>query len=79
MTIILEPTNSDRAAWAAEALRVFRARTRCDYEDSLGDLLCDLMHWADRHEFDFQAALDRASDHHAYEIAEIELAKEGAL
>jgi hypothetical protein len=38
------PTNSARAQWAGEAVRVFMTRTACDLEDSLGDLVCDLMH-----------------------------------
>ena len=49
--------NVDRAEWAAAALRQFQCTTGCDYEDSLGDLLCDLMHWSDRNNFDFEAAL----------------------
>ena len=36
--------------------------TGTDLEDSLGDLLCDLMHWSDRNQFDFDLALDRARD-----------------
>jgi len=36
------------------------ARTGTDLEDSLGDLLCDLMHWADRNDSDFDTALDGA-------------------
>lgn len=83
MPNILGPTNFNRAAWAAETLSVFRHRTGCDYEDALGDLLSDLMHWADQHEFDFEAALIRARDHHACEVAEeaayIERVKGGAL
>lgn len=63
-------SNLDRTLWAEEVLLVFRARTGCDFEDALGDLLCDLMHWADRHDFDFQAALCRARDHHAVEVIE---------
>jgi len=49
--------NGDRATWAAAALRQFQCMTGCDYEDSLGDLLCDLMHWADKCRFDFAEAL----------------------
>jgi len=64
------PTNSARAQWADEAVRVFMTRTACDLEDSLGDLLCDLMHWADKYNFDFAAALDRASDHYTVERME---------
>jgi hypothetical protein len=68
------PTNSERAAWADEALRTFIARTGSDLEDCLCDLLADLMHWADKYEFDFTAALDCARDHYAMECIE-----EGAL
>ena len=64
-----ERMNGDRADWAAAALRQFQCATGCDYEDSLGDLLCDLMHWSDRHNFDSQAALCRARGHYAAETA----------
>ncbi|MFZ0210681.1 MAG: hypothetical protein WAL59_32035 [Roseiarcus sp.] len=66
----LSPSNLDRAAWADAALHVFRTKTGCDPEDSLGDLLCDLMHWADKSNFDFDAALFRARDHYLAEIEE---------
>ncbi len=72
MTLMREPTNVTRTAWAAEALSVFRRRTGTDYEDALGDFLCDLMHWADEHHFDFDAALSRARDHHRIEVQEAE-------
>jgi hypothetical protein len=61
--------NGDRAEWAAAALRQFQRATGCDYEDSLGDLLCDLMHWSDRNNFDFEAALCRARGHYEAETA----------
>jgi hypothetical protein len=64
-----EAMNGDRAEWAAAALRHFQRMTGCDYEDSLGDLLGDLMHWADRNNFDFDAALARAQGHYAAETA----------
>jgi len=69
-----EQTNADRAEWAAAALRHFQCTTGCDYEDSLGDLLCDLIHWSDRSNFDFEAALLRARGHHAAETATIRAA-----
>jgi hypothetical protein len=53
-------TNLDRANWADKAILAFREQTGCDHEDSLGDLLGDLMHWAAVRNFDFDAALDRA-------------------
>jgi hypothetical protein len=60
-------TNLDRANWADKAIRAFRDQTGCDHEDSLGDLLCDLMHWANVRNFDFDAALDRARHHYEEE------------
>ena len=35
--------NDVRAKWAENALNVFRRETGVDFEDSLPDLLCDLM------------------------------------
>jgi hypothetical protein len=62
-------TNLDRAKWAHKAIHAFRKATGCDYEDSLGDLIADLMHWADAQNFDFEAALDRARHHYEAEQA----------
>jgi hypothetical protein len=64
-----ETMNGERAEWAAVALRHFQCVTGSDYEDSLGDLLGNLMHWADRSNFDFDAALCRARGHYAAETA----------
>jgi hypothetical protein len=69
-----EGMNGDRAEWAAAALRHFQCTTGCDYEDSLGDLLGDLMHWSDRNNFDFEAALFRARGHYQAETADDETA-----
>ena len=63
-------TNLDRANWADKAVLAFREQTGCDHEDSLGDLLGDLMHWAAVRNFDFDAALDRARHHYAEECDE---------
>jgi len=60
-------TNLDRANWADKAILAFREETYCDHAESLGDLLCDLMHWADARHFDFDAALDRARCHYQVE------------
>jgi hypothetical protein len=61
--------NDDRAKWAQAALRAFRKATGADAEEALGDLLTDLMHWSDRNNFDFDAALDRARMHYEAETA----------
>lgn len=62
-----ENMNEDRAAWAACALRHFQRVTGTDDEDALSDLLCDLMHWSDRNDLDFEAALARAAMHYEAE------------
>jgi hypothetical protein len=62
-----EHMNDDRAAWAAAALTTFMQCTGTDLEDALGDLLANLMHWSDRNNYDFDAALDRARAHYEAE------------
>lgn len=65
-----EQMNDLRAVWAWRALNAFIEATGVDLEDSLGDLLADLMHWCDRHNFDFEIALDRARCHYEAETSE---------
>lgn len=62
-----EGMNDKRAAWAGASLRTFIDQTGADEEDALGDLLGDLMHWSDRYNYDFDAALDRARFHYEAE------------
>ncbi len=61
--------NDYRSAWAGSALATFMLVTGTEAEDALGDLLADLMHWADRKGYDFDAALDRARFHYEAETA----------
>ena len=63
-------TNLDRAEWAAAALRHFQCITGTEYDDALTDLICDLMHWSDREDIDFQSALDTARMHYEAECEE---------
>jgi hypothetical protein len=63
-------TNLDRAEWAAAALRHFQCSTGTEYDDALTDLLCDLVHWSDREDIDFQNALDTARMHYEAECEE---------
>jgi hypothetical protein len=56
--------NDDRAAWGGAVLATYMRITGTDDESALGDLLADLMHWSDRHNNDFDAALDRARYHY---------------
>jgi hypothetical protein len=53
--------NDERADWANKSIGLFMIVTGTDYEDALADLLCDMMHWADRgRDQDFEVALGRA-------------------
>lgn len=68
-----EPNNLTRAAWAAEALVVFTARTYCgdhpddmhrgDLETAIGDLITDLLHLACVRGFDARDLARHAIDH----------------
>jgi hypothetical protein len=62
-----EGKNDNRAAWAGVAIAAFQEVTGTDDEDVLGDLLADLMHWADRDQYDFDAALTRGRAHYEEE------------
>lgn len=63
-------TNLISACWAEAAIVAFRRQTGTEMEDALGDLLGDLMHWADAKGFNFELALLRARDHYEAERAE---------
>lgn len=63
--------NANRTRWAQAALWAFQKETRTDDEDALADLLCDLMHWSDRNDFNFTDEHRRASYHYAAETGEI--------
>jgi hypothetical protein len=62
--------NYDRAGWAEQALTAFRSATRSEYQDVLADLLCDLIHWADREGVDFEREFARACGYYRDEVAE---------
>jgi hypothetical protein len=66
------PTNLERAEWAEAVLPHFQSATGTDDDNALPDLLCDLLHWSDREDFNFQDALDTARMHHQAECAEQE-------
>ncbi len=61
--------NDSRAEWAGAALSAFIKETGTHHEDALADLLADLMHWADRNSYEFDAALERARMHYEPETA----------
>jgi hypothetical protein len=69
-----ENMNADRASWAEATIRQFQIVTGTDWDDCVKDLLCDLMHFCDRHtfqdgetSFDFEAALATARMHYEAE------------
>lgn len=71
------PTNAGRAGWARNALAMFTAETfggehpdamhHDDLEASVTDLICDLLHLAERSDFDPQRVLGRANSHYRTE------------
>lgn len=61
--------NAERAASADAALKAYMSRTSCDCEDCLADLLCDLMHWADKCRFSFAEELQLATSSYAAQRA----------
>jgi hypothetical protein len=65
---------AERAASADAALKAYMSRTSCDCEDCLADLLCDLMHWADKARVDFAGEFRRARFHYCAEVADREAA-----
>jgi len=67
-------TNAERAASADAALLAYMSRTHCSCEDCLADLLCDLMHWADKCDICFAQELFRACSNYADETADVEAA-----
>lgn len=67
-----EGMNGARAQWAHVAIRQFQMETGTDLQDALCDLLGDLMHFADRHGFDFAHELQRGLDHYEAETMAID-------
>jgi len=62
-----EDMNGKRARWAEIALIAFQRETGTDDEDATADLLCDLMHLADRRGWNFDIELERAQAHYEAE------------
>jgi hypothetical protein len=75
-----EPTNADRARWARNALEIFTAQTYSgsdpetmephDLECAIGDLICDLLHYARRQGFDTGSILHTACGNFGWELLE---------
>jgi hypothetical protein len=56
--------NSKRAKWARKALETHMLATRNDPETVFGDLLADMIHFADRHGIDFKDEVGCALECH---------------
>ena len=63
-------TNEDRAEAAEQAICTFEDVISTDREFVLTDLLCDLMHWAEREGRNFERALTVARVHYCDEANE---------
>jgi hypothetical protein len=68
-TIPHDPENQNdyRAKWAQATIDAFIVETHTDECDALPDLLCDLMHWADRQGTSFDYMVERARRNYAEE------------
>lgn len=64
-----EEMNDARADWAATALQCFQEETGSEDDTALIDLLCDLMHWCDRNDGDFDQSLQLARMHYDAETS----------
>ncbi|ODR99305.1 hypothetical protein AUC68_04740 [Methyloceanibacter methanicus] len=61
--------NNRRAAFAETALAAYMRNNAVDPDSCLADLLCDLMHWSDRNDFNFADELLRAQGNYDAETA----------
>lgn len=59
--------NAERTARANHIMTLAHSLLRGDYDDTLADLLADLMHWSDNTGADFHAALARATQNYCEE------------
>ena len=66
---------AERAASADAALKAYMSRTSCDCEHCLADLLCGLMHWADKCGLSFAEAFSLGYFHYRVEVADREAAE----
>lgn len=68
-------TNKERAERALHALREYKLYCdeetgELDREETIGDLLIDLMHLCDRSNISFDEIVSRAHEHHRHEVKE---------
>lgn len=66
-----EQMNEQRADWAGTAVDVFQTITGTEDENKVADFLCNLRHWCDRNDVDFERELARG-----WEMYEVETRRE---
>ena len=70
--------NNDRADWASEGVIAFAKTTgqltESPLEQILMDFLCDLRHWADRENIDWDRVTNRADAHYYEERGHVDCA-----
>lgn len=70
------PNNKTRAQWALESLEVFATNTSslgnllADPHEVLSDLLCNLEHWANQNDVNFDDCVARGNGHFLVEFEE---------
>lgn len=75
-----EPSNDTRADWAEHALATFTQQTyfcrspdeldQGDIGDAIADLICDLLHYADRQGLAPEKLINQAVTNHRFECEE---------
>lgn len=75
-----EPSNDTRADWAEQAMTTFTQQTHFGLSpdeldqsylsDAIADLICDLLHYADREGIDPEQLIDQAVMNHRFEREE---------
>lgn len=60
--------NPQRIAQARAAINAYRTLSGSEYDDTLTDLMADLMHWADEAGFCFDLAVECARLHFDAEV-----------
>jgi len=70
------PTNDQRCDWAQDAINGFCEATGCDTQEAIGDLICNIMHLAEREGLD---PLDRVRNAISHWYAEKHADPEDAL
>lgn len=76
----MDLTNKDRANMAEHGVKAYAKHLGgFDGETILGDFLCDLLHWADTNNHNFNAALIRGKSNYVAEVKDEHINLEDSL